>query len=277
MLDPRRKGRITGSIAGAILGYSPYMTREDAMRSMVREWVGAPSEFEGNVATEWGKFNEKSAILDFELETGLSVEPCGFSNIGWLGATPDGFIGDDAVLEVKCPYNLKNNETPIFKTIDEQLHYKAQIHIEMYANIRKKCYFFQWCPFGHFLQVVDFDGDFFEEIFQKLKAFYDEYLIERENPEKYLEEKVKEIDAPQFYDAYIKAKAVLEEAELALDKAKNDLIKLANGKKSKIGDLLIYEVERDGSVSYAKAIKDLMPSADLEAYRGKPSKYWVVK
>ena len=29
--------------------------------------------------------------------------------------------------------------------------------------------------------------------------------------------------------------------------------------------------------NHAKAIKDLLPKADLEPYRGKPSSYWVVK
>ena len=54
----KRKGRVTGSIVGAILGLSPYMTRADAMRSMVRAAIGAPSEFTGNVATEYGTMHE---------------------------------------------------------------------------------------------------------------------------------------------------------------------------------------------------------------------------
>ncbi len=34
------------------------------------------------------------------------------------------------------------------------------------------------------------------------------------------------------------------------------------------------KVEKQGSVSYAKAIKDLCPDADLDKYRGKSSSYW---
>jgi hypothetical protein len=36
-------------------------------------------------------------------------------------------------------------------------------------------------------------------------------------------------------------------------------------------------VHRAGSVSYAKAIKELAPDADLEKWRGEPSSYWTLK
>ena len=56
-----RKGRVTGSMVGAILDIAPYMTRDQALRSMVRAYHGAPSEFTGNVATEYGNKNEEGA------------------------------------------------------------------------------------------------------------------------------------------------------------------------------------------------------------------------
>ena len=40
----QRKGKITGSIAGAILGLSPHLTRDAVMRRMVRDWHGAEKE-----------------------------------------------------------------------------------------------------------------------------------------------------------------------------------------------------------------------------------------
>ena len=94
----QRVGMITGSRAGAILGLSPFQTRDDVMRQMVREYHGAPSEFEGNVATEYGKANEGAAIFELEMEHDLSVEETGFHvhpGYPWLGASPDGLIGED--------------------------------------------------------------------------------------------------------------------------------------------------------------------------------------
>jgi hypothetical protein len=35
-------------------------------------------------------------------------------------------------------------------------------------------------------------------------------------------------------------------------------------------------VKKDGAVSYSKAIKALLPDADLEPYRGKPTEYWML-
>jgi predicted phage-related endonuclease len=57
-----RVGKITASRVGAILGNSPYKTRDDVMREMVREALGAELEFTGNVATEYGTANEINAM-----------------------------------------------------------------------------------------------------------------------------------------------------------------------------------------------------------------------
>ena len=79
----QRIGKITASKVGAILGLSPFHKRDDVMRSMVREWNGALSEFVGNVATEYGVFNEPMARHDYQLETDSIVESVGFQTAGW--------------------------------------------------------------------------------------------------------------------------------------------------------------------------------------------------
>ena len=97
-----RKGRVTGSMVGAILGFNPWMSREEAMRTMVREYHGAPREFEGNVATQWGTANEDGARAEYEMITGNTVEKCGFyEHDDWLGASPDGLIGEFGLVEIK--------------------------------------------------------------------------------------------------------------------------------------------------------------------------------
>ena len=87
-----RKGRITGSAVGGILGVSKYSKPSEILRRMVREYHGQPSEFSGNVATEYGTINEPNALADYELETGNTVVEVGFIQFNdWLGASPDGF------------------------------------------------------------------------------------------------------------------------------------------------------------------------------------------
>jgi len=35
--------------------------------------------------------------------------------------------------------------------------------------------------------------------------------------------------------------------------------------------------QKAGSISYTKAIKELLPDADLEKWRGKPTEFWGVR
>ena len=281
MLSPKRKGRITGSIAGAILGQSPFMTRDDVMRSMVRYWHGAESEFVGNVATEWGTANEPHVIAmaqnkyaDLKPNEHFFID----SLHDWLGATPDGLIALDAVYELKCPFGKRKDEAPEFKPAQELMHYYTQMQIEMLCSKRWKCLFHQWTPKAECLEWVRFDEGYMQEILPKLETFYNEYLEERENNyQQHLEPKVKVIESSKAAETYKSAKEAYEAAKAELDKAKSALIEQANGKKSKIAGLDVYEVQKAGSIKYSAVVKEHLGGVDLEPYRGKPRSYWVVK
>src|SRR5690606_31392728 len=55
----------------------------------------------------WGKEMEPRAIEYFQEQTGMEVERVGFVSFGdHAGGSPDGLIGEDAILEVKCPYSI---------------------------------------------------------------------------------------------------------------------------------------------------------------------------
>ena len=274
----QRKGKITGSSIGAILDFSPFTKPKDVMRRMVRDYLGCESEFQGNCATFYGTANESVAILDFTLETGLQVTETGFHvhpGYDWLGASPDGFVGDDAVIEIKCPYGKRDSDE--FLSINDQPHYFAQIQYEMFCTGRKKCYFFQWSAVSTKLEIVEFQQDFIDKTLPKLREFHDKFLLELENPEKHITPLVQTLDACNASLRYEHALDIYNTAKEELEKAKEELIKLADGKKSVIGDLLVYPIERKGTISYAKAIKELLPDADLEKYRGKPSTSWGVR
>lgn len=54
----------------------------------------------------YGKEQEPFAIEHFCQTTGLTWEACGFFPFGdHAGGSPDGNIGDDEIIEVKCPYD----------------------------------------------------------------------------------------------------------------------------------------------------------------------------
>lgn len=279
-----RKGMITGSAVGAILGCSPFVTPDDVMRRMVREYHGAEPEFVGNVATEYGTFHESGAIFEFTMETGLTVEPCGFfvhPDHDWLGASPDGLLPGGGLIEVKCPYGKAKKQQPVFKPLDEQEHYKLQIIVQMACAGVDWAYFYQWAPGGtapiETVYFADYKEQFDNLIVPALHGFYERYLTEREVPGEHLEEKRVEISTMAA------SKLVAEYQELgdAIDRANErkkdimaDLIKMSKGRNADVCGHLLTKVERAGSVSYAKALKKYAPDADLEPFRGKPTEFW---
>lgn len=280
MLSEKRKGRITGSIIGTILGVCPYKTQSEAMRDMVRNAKGAESEFQGNAATEWGTFHESQALADMRdfhdiqgtENTGFFIHP----EINWLGCTPDGFTTDDAVIEIKCPYSKRNDKNPDFKTLKEQPHYYAQVQYEMFCSGKQKAFFYQWSPADDLVEEVAFDKSFIDETLPKLEAFYKSFLSEMNN-DKHLEPLVIELPACDTAREYAHAKQLFDDAKAALEKAKAALIKKADGKKSQIGDFLVYPVKRQGSIKYASIVKEHCPDIDVEDYRGESKEFWTIK
>jgi putative phage-type endonuclease len=267
-----RKGRVTGSSVGAILGLSPFMTAEDVMRRMVRERYGAKSEFLGNVATDWGTNNEAGAVIEYEMETGNTVKPCGFYKFeDWLGASPDGLVGEDGLVEVKCPYSMRKGEGR-FKTAKEQMHYYAQMQIQLFITRRTYCDFYQWSPAGTVLERVPVDSEFIFDALPKLKQFWFDYIAE--DPARHLEPLRKELNANQIvaeYDDAVDAIKIYEDRKAEL-LAK--LVELAGNKNASFGGRKLTHVERAGSIAYAKVVKEHLPKLDLEPYRGEPSAYW---
>ena len=277
-----RKGLITGSTVGAILGLSPFMKPGDVMRRMVREYHGAESEFSGNVATEYGTFNEDGARLEYELETGNKVEEVGFyvHENGWLGASPDGFVGDHKLIEIKCPYGQRVKNPPEFKSIKEQEHYYAQIQVQLYVTGRAQCDFYQWSQYGTKLEVIDLDLAYLDEIKPQLKDFHDEYLNVVKTKSLYelhLSPPLKEIttlDSAKLLDEYDELLDAIERASERKREILEQLIELSGEQNSLIHGRPLKCIERKGSVDFSKIVKKYLPEIDAEQYRRKPSTYW---
>jgi len=277
-----RKGRVTGSMVGAILGVNPWMTPADAMRTMVREYHDAEREFKGNIATEWGTFNEDGATYDYTLETGNEVTECGFFEYeDWLGASPDGLIGDDGVIEIKCPFGIRKDNPPTFKRLEEDLpYYYAQTQIEMLCTGRARGDFYQWAPHGTDLQEFNRDEAWLAKNIPILKAFHADFLKELSNKE-HLQPKrpritkkaavmlTQEID--DLNDAIDLAKARKEEAM-------SELVEMAGERDVDIDGRLLTLVKKKGGVKWAQVVKSLRPKGlsdkYLEKHRGKSSEYW---
>lgn len=278
----QRKGRVTGSRAGAILGLNPYQSRDDVMREMVREFFGAEKEFTGNAATEWGTSHEAEALSAFEEVTGEIVDEAGLivhPDISWIAASPDGLVGDDAGLEIKAPYSGK------LKSIYDQPHYMAQIQLCMAVTDRDSWHYFGWTPNDHLHEVVERDPEWLQNSMDSFVSFIDDYIAiidDKEKAEEYLKDKTTDLSEDEKWqkaaEAYIKAKEVEAEAEKHLKAAKAKLTKIAQStgaqKVSGLG-VQAYQCERKGSIDYAKVPE--LEDVDLEQYRKQSSTYWTVK
>ena len=280
-----RIGRITASNVGAILGLSPFRTRNDVMRSMVREWNGALSEFVGNVATEYGNFNENLARIDYEIRTGNVVELVGFqaagfdeSKWGWIGASPDGLIGTDKIVEFKCPFSLRKGGE--FNSISEQLHYYAQIQIQMFVWCVLECDFVQWHKDDLMIETVLYDEFYIESILPVLREFYDAYLIERDAPhnEKHLRSRHASVTdsminyrVKEYQQLKSEIKAKNELADLLLQQIVSD----CGESESQFYDAKLTLIKRK-TIHYKNALSELLPDADLSGFES-ITEYWVLK
>jgi len=96
-------------------------------------------------AMEWGIENEPLAKAVYEHIYNVEVQDGGFflhDDLSKFGASPDGLLGDEGCLEIKCPTSGVHLETLISGTIPEE--YEWQMLAEMDCANR------QWCDFMSF-------------------------------------------------------------------------------------------------------------------------------
>ena len=289
-----RKGRLTGSQLGAALGLSPFQKPDDVMRTLVREYHGYPSEFEGNIATDYGNKYEAQALECFKRNTLLDVGEVGFLPLGdRFGASPDGIVSDGAILEIKCPFGLRDKPNAEFKNIlaGELPHYYAQCQMEMMAANEEKAYFVQYVPpigdvfdSGYHPEQIDIvafpiDTDWIAEWLPKAEAFYDRYLSELDNPA-HLEPLRVEIFNHEADSMCSRIDELDASIKMLQDERKGiieSLVSMAGGKDALVSGRKLTKVVRKGNVNYSKAIAKLAPeitSEQLDAFRGKSSESW---
>ena len=95
-----------------------------------------------NAAMEWGIEQEQFACIEYEASRNVFVERTGFwlhPKIQWLGVSPDRLVGDEGLIEVKCP-NTTTHLGYLFENRIPPDYYK-QIQCQLWVTGR------QWCDF----------------------------------------------------------------------------------------------------------------------------------
>jgi len=146
-----RLGRVTASrvadvIAKTKTGYST--SRANYAAQLVAERLtGTVAESYTNAAMAWGTDQEPDARTAYEFLHDAAVAEVGFvphPNIAMSGASPDGLVGEDGLVEIKCPITATHIETLRGASIPGK--YQTQMLWQMACTGRKWCDFVSFDP-----------------------------------------------------------------------------------------------------------------------------------
>jgi exodeoxyribonuclease (lambda-induced) len=142
----------------------------------------------------------ESNFVSYDMERGIELEPlafakfkelksfdfidvaeCGFFDLGFnAGASPDGLVGEDAILEIKCP--KANTFFKLVATNEIEDKYIYQMQMQMLATKRNKAHFFNYFIFEgveHWHEIIiEKDEEICEKILKRIseaEAFKNEY------------------------------------------------------------------------------------------------------
>ena len=141
-----RSGKVTASKVSDVMsaittaGYRNYLAD-----LVVERLTGNKTESFTNAAMQWGVDQEPIARAEYEVKTGNFVDQVAFVDhptIVNFGCSPDGLVGDDGLIEIKCP----NTATHIDYVMQDKVptKYIPQIQCQLAVTGRK------WCDFVSF-------------------------------------------------------------------------------------------------------------------------------
>lgn len=149
-----RVGKITGSRFKAVMDLNkrtglPNKPRRELVRILRDELrTGFPEPFVTNEYMEHGTRCEPLALAAYQFMTGAEVHHAAFlqhPTIPYVGYSPDGMIGDDGLLECKCPaLEPRHTRTVISQRVPDD--YMAQCLGGLWVTGRKYVDFVSYFP-----------------------------------------------------------------------------------------------------------------------------------
>lgn len=148
----QRLGKVTASRIGDVLATirngSWAASRKNYAAELVRERLNnKPPEPFTNEYIEWGIEQEAPAREAYEKASGSAVVEAGFVDhptVPHAGASPDGLVGEDGLIEIKCPTTATHIDTLLNGTINDR--YRLQMLWQMACTGRKWCDFVSYDP-----------------------------------------------------------------------------------------------------------------------------------
>ena len=173
-----RLGKVTGSQVSAVLAKKDSATRANYLSELVVERLtGQQQEFYMNEAMQHGVDTEPQARMAYESAKNVLVDELGFcdhSTIANFGVSPDGLVGQDGLIEIKCPNSKTHIDTLLSKKAPSK--YIPQMMAQMACTGRKWCDFVSFDPrlpedLQLFVVRVDRDDQYIANLEKEVSAF----------------------------------------------------------------------------------------------------------
>jgi putative phage-type endonuclease len=173
------------------------VNRDHYMKQLAKETItGVRIPTRSNEHTERGIKYEPVARFHYAMLVCSDVRTAGFcfhDKIGKTGASPDGFVGDDGILEIKCP--TEKNHLAHFLDIDAGIpeRYYPQVQWELACTKRKWAHYVSFnleCkPREMYVKLIERDERYIIYLEDEVIKFQEElsnmiyniYLEESEN------------------------------------------------------------------------------------------------
>ena len=176
-----RLGKVTASRIGDLMaktrsGYSA--SRANYMAELaIQRLTGTVEQGFISPAMQWGTDQESNARNAYSFFTDNEVNEIAFINHPTLeqaGASPDGLVGDDGLVEIKCPNSATHLDTLLTGKINNK--YLLQMQWQMACSGRKWCDFVSFDPrfpedLKIFIKRVNRDDELIAEITAEVKKF----------------------------------------------------------------------------------------------------------
>ena len=179
-----RLGKVTASriadiIATTKSGYSASRANYEA-QLICEILTGKPAESFTNAAMAWGTETEPLARAQYELKTGNMVNQIGFvvhPKIEQAGASPDGLVDNDGLIEIKCPNTSTHLDTLLSQKVPSK--YITQMTWQMLCTGRKWTDFVSYDPrlpdnLQLFIQRIPLDTEYGKKLESEVKGFLEE-------------------------------------------------------------------------------------------------------
>lgn len=144
-----RCGKVTASRVADVVAKTKTgwgASRANYMAELIAERLtGQPAEKFTNAAMQWGTDTEPQARAAYEFFRDATVRQVGLvphPTIPQTAASPDGLVGEDGLVEIKCPNTATHIDTLLGQTVPGK--YITQIQWQLACTGR------QWCDFASF-------------------------------------------------------------------------------------------------------------------------------